>query len=182
MHFMAYSRGRLWWHLPAPACTTQPTASSPANLPTTPRCGDVRGWLVEGVWYWGGVALIRQWMWETRCSTAESFNRWPLLTFRSLCTMPFVWQWFTLSTICCMQWLEGDQARSREERERENGSVSDNTWSSTAVTRWTSKRNSSVFDGEKTCCSASCFRVRSRWALLKTEAGNSKSVKNTATW
>lgn len=27
------------------------------------------------------------------------------LTFRSLCTMPFRWQWFTLSRICCMQWL-----------------------------------------------------------------------------
>ena len=28
-----------------------------------------------------------------------------ILTFRSLCTMPFRWQWFTLSRICCIQWL-----------------------------------------------------------------------------
>lgn len=28
-----------------------------------------------------------------------------ILTFRSLWTMPFRWQWFTLSRICCIQWL-----------------------------------------------------------------------------
>lgn len=28
-----------------------------------------------------------------------------ILTFKSLWTMPFRWQWFTLSRICCIQWL-----------------------------------------------------------------------------
>lgn len=41
-----------------------------------------------------------------------------LLTFRSLCTMPFMWQWFTLSRICCMQWLWREQPRSKRERKK----------------------------------------------------------------
>lgn len=34
-----------------------------------------------------------------------------ILTFRSLCTMPFRWQWFTLSRICCIQWLQRYKGR-----------------------------------------------------------------------
>lgn len=42
-------------------------------------------------------------------------------TFRSLWTIPLTWQWWTLSRICCMQWLrvgkwrnEMDQIKRRE--------------------------------------------------------------------
>lgn len=34
-----------------------------------------------------------------------------ILTFRSLWTMPFRWQWLTLSRICCIQWLQRYKGR-----------------------------------------------------------------------
>lgn len=43
-----------------------------------------------------------------------------ILTFKSRCTMPFRWQWLTLSRICCMQWLwERETQRGSQGREIE---------------------------------------------------------------
>lgn len=42
-----------------------------------------------------------------------------VLTFKSRCTMPFTWQWLTLSRICCMQWLPGRRDTAKKPKERE---------------------------------------------------------------
>lgn len=44
-----------------------------------------------------------------------------LLTFRSLCTIPFMWQWFTLSSICCMQWLWRKERPGQKQKGEEEG-------------------------------------------------------------
>lgn len=146
---LAYRRGRPWWDLPAPPPdTTWPTASSPANLLTMP-CSK---WfwkhfcqvaVCEGDWWRRGCGFGgggTQWKvnWSIDQAVEErgkvpqvsrpvSFCRYfrHLLTFRSLCTMPFMWQWFTLSRICCMQWLwrrerPGQKQKGEEEGEQVN--------------------------------------------------------------
>lgn len=70
--------------------------------------------------------LIRQWKSEARSRRVGrpvSFCCYcgHLLTFRSLCTIPFMWQWFTLSRICCMQWLWRRERPGQKQKGEEEG-------------------------------------------------------------
>lgn len=153
MHFVPWHTGgaghdEIYQPPPPPLDITWPTASSPANLPTLP-CSK---WVwkhscqvaaCEGDWWrrgcgfgGGGTQWKVNWSIDQaveergkvpKVSRPVSFCRYcrHLLTFRSLCTMPFMWQWFTLSRICCMQWLwrrerPGQKQKGEEEGEQVN--------------------------------------------------------------
>lgn len=79
--------------------------------------------------------LIRQWRSEARCRRRSAFffdffccYCFHLLTFRSLCTMPFTWQWFTLSRICCMQWLWRRKRPGQKQKRRGRGRTGKCQW------------------------------------------------------
>lgn len=158
---LAYRRGRPWWDLAPPLQPTCPQCPAAGDLKTLLSGGGVWGWLVEEGCGFGGGGTQWKVNWSIDQAVEErgkvpqvSFSCYcrHLLTLRSLCTMPFMWQWFTLSRICCMQWLwrrerpgqkqkgeeEGEQVNVRKQRNRTGWQKTPNTWNNnTWLTRGT---------------------------------------------